>query len=632
MSAGPEQEEPPVAPGRVRVPRFVDGSDPCQYVDVPAGRHLSMRCYWYQNKPALFLPEEARAYCLYPYYHDIGGRREATPNPRCTSPIWTFPRVVGREDGEKLTVTGMDFHRLQFYRYEGEEALFLPEEARELGLRPCFRTVHGDSVDAPERPDEEVAAPREIRGAPEIGINGDATLDTRGRPPSGLTRSSMSLEQLEEEEIVFVDGIWFANGVGSNDFRELNPNDPRVVAQMQRHGPPGGYDPDAPGPSGAQALRDLEAGGNSPLGANGYDVNAPDGIPPVSPRDPRSPSPRPRSPSPRPQSPPPRPQSPDRRSRSPLRSQDGSQRARRSRSRSPPLPHHRSRSRSSSQSPSDPVPVPVKTDADDSKSRSQSAPVRSRKPRQPTRAEQNAMEKFCDEMEEIVAGIEEILRFVGVLCNIEESKNVATRAQLAFETERKELLSKLALLQKHRTTVCKIKTKYGLPVEPIEEVLFHATCGLDWSAIPEDWIAALAVMFPVLMNNFVTRRAHKIRTDLPRQPWHSHDPFTLEVKQPVEFTFADSDQAFKSVSNTIGPDFLCMNREALGKKKREAAKEAIVRKYVKRCSVCDERFPDHKFKECPHCLCLGCAQKVMLNARECPICRESVTGFHKIHQ
>lgn len=240
------------------------------------------------------------------------------------------------------------------------------------------------------------------------------------------------------------------------------------------------------------------------------------------------------------------------------------------------------------------------------------------------------MEKSRKEMDEIVAGIEEILRFVGVLCNIEESKNVATRAQLAFETERKELLSKLALLQKNRTTVCKIKRKYGLPVEPIEEILFHATCGLDWSAIPEDWIAALAVMFPVLMNNFVTRRAHKIRTDLPREPWHSHEPFRLDVQRPFLFTFDDSDQAMKSVANAIGPDFLCMNSKALGKKKNEAKEAAAARKYGKRCSVCDERFPDHALRDCNHCFCLTCIMDV--RSRKCPLCNVPFTGYRKVFQ
>lgn len=243
------------------------------------------------------------------------------------------------------------------------------------------------------------------------------------------------------------------------------------------------------------------------------------------------------------------------------------------------------------------------------------------------------MKNSAEQIEGIVREIEEILRFMGVLSNIEESTNVATRAQVAFEAEREKLLSLFAILQKHRTTISTIKKRYGLPILPNEDALFDATCGLTWSAIPEEWITTFEIIFPVKIANFVRARALKKRTDLPTAPWDDSQRFLSEVVQPVQFTLSGAEQAFKAVSTAIGPDFLRLNKDALGKKKKEHEQAELVKKLVPRCSICPEgKFPDHALDECKHCFCLGCAQQMLRRNSPCPLCRELFTGFHKIHQ
>lgn len=243
------------------------------------------------------------------------------------------------------------------------------------------------------------------------------------------------------------------------------------------------------------------------------------------------------------------------------------------------------------------------------------------------------MKNSAEQIELTLTAIEEILRFLEVLSNIEESKNVAKRAQFAFEGERKELLSLFAHLQKHRTIICTIKKRYDLPILPLEDALFKATCGLTWSAIPEEWIAAFEIIFPVKIANFVRARACKKRTDLRTDPWDDSSRFLSEVERPVRYTLLGAEQAFKAVATTIGPDFLCLNKGALGRKKKEHDKAELVRALVPSCSICPEgKYPDHALNECKHCFCLGCAQEMLARRRPCPICRGRFTGFHKIHQ
>lgn len=236
------------------------------------------------------------------------------------------------------------------------------------------------------------------------------------------------------------------------------------------------------------------------------------------------------------------------------------------------------------------------------------------------------MEVCAKEIARLSNLIKRKIRFVECIFAIPDEEVEADKQEV-FEQYHKQILTAFALLQKSLTSIHTIKSRYDMPVEPLS---FSATCGLEWAAIPQDWLAVLYNVFPVTMREFLARHGKKIRTDGQRAPWDHHQPFVLELCDPSKFDFDSLQAAFVSAAKRIGAEFLCVNKDKLNKRKKEEAKAAIVRKYVKPCCICMDNTPDTALNDCGHKFCRDCAQKAW-DSNACYTCKQPIRGILKVH-